>query len=175
MTKTFDFGLTQPLYAVPSPATVELIIRHLNPGDEAYSLEELLALAKNQDIKSLSVSVGDQDKGYLVPQDGGFTILLYGEPDFDRRGHRKPMATRHYLCTHPGAQFVLAHEIAHTLFYERSDRFPSLTWHPFGEQAQAQEVFCDTFAATLLKLDLATAQTFGQFLGSPSNPKPIEP
>jgi len=51
--KTFDFGLAQPLYAVPSPTTVELIIHHLNPNDEVYSLEELLALARNQSIKMI--------------------------------------------------------------------------------------------------------------------------
>ena len=110
------------------------------------------------------MSVGDQAKGYLVPQEGGFSVSLYGEPDFDRRGHRKPMATRYYLRTHLSVQFVLAHEIAHTLFYERGARWPTLTFHPFSEQAHAQEVFCDTFAAALLKSDLATAQSFGPFL-----------
>ena len=164
MTKTFDFGIGLPLYAVPSPSTVDLIMAHLNPHNEVYQLEELLALAKNQGVKSLGVSVGDQSKGYLIPQAGGFTMSLYGVTDLDRLGRRKPMATRHYLRTHPATQFVLAHEIAHTLFYERSGRWPTPTFHPFGAQAQTQEIFCDTFAAALLKLGLATAQSCGQFL-----------
>jgi hypothetical protein len=165
MTKTFDFGVAQPLYAVPSLPSVELMIRHLNPDVEAYLVEELLALARNQGVKNLTLNAGDRALGYLIPREGGFDMSLYGRPDFDRLGQRKPMANPRYLSSHPEVQFVLAHELAHTLFYERTGRWPTLTFHPFSEQAQAQEVFCDTFAMTLLKLDLATAQSFGQFLG----------
>ena len=87
----------------------------------------------------------------LIPSRGGsFTIVIDSEPHGGWADVRP--ALRHELSRHR-RRFRLAHEVAHTFFYDRSGDRPT----PTVDRTEGEERFCDHFAAALLVPPLASS------------------
>jgi hypothetical protein len=87
---------------------------------------------------------GGGAQGFLMPKpNGGFRIEVDPEP---RRGWRGvPPTIRKTLARHR-KRFLVAHEVAHTLFYENGPEGPRRRVY----DSEPQEQFCDELARTLL-------------------------
>lgn len=154
MTVTSASGLVAPgdrprLARVPTPALAPELARAIRRacGLQQTSRLDLGRVCRHLDaeisVQGLDVPAGGA-QGFLIPRPtGGFRIEVDPEPRHGWRGVAPGM--RKTLERHR-KRFLVAHELAHTLFYEDGPEGPRRRVF----DSEPQERFCDELARALL-------------------------
>jgi hypothetical protein len=139
------YGLSQ----VPPTEAVGPIAHALRSawGIDDYGVLDLDRALAQSEIEVRCSDLGGAEggpQGLLIPlSNGGFRIEVDPAPPEGWRGIRGALRdeiTRHRM------RFVIAHELAHTLFYWRGRGAPER----IAKDSESQELFCDALASALL-------------------------
>jgi hypothetical protein len=153
-------GKSISLHRVPEPDEIPEVARGVRRawGIGPTSRFDVSRVCKRLGVDVSIVLLGVPDggaQGFLLPQaDGRFLIEVDAEP---RSGWDTVSPRLRGSLKRHRERFLIAHELAHTLFYERSAEGP----RRLAFDSSHQEAFCDELArALLVPPDVARAAPF---------------